>query len=224
QIGDELAAKQPAQDLDRQEETRAADDPLRIVCGQTAAWNHAMQMWMSLQGLPPCMEHDEETNLGAQVLRISGDFQQGLGSCAKEQVVNDSFVLQSQKAELFRQGEHDMEIAHRQEFLSPARVPQRAPASTRLWLRPDILGNGGRGRSCTQSADGRTDRIVRYGHPRRQCDNPQCSVPHGAGLPAANSQKRYPGFGKYRLVLSSARSWLRLQGEVGRQQIQGTGR
>ena len=53
-----------------------------------------MQVWMSLKRLSPGMEHREETNLGAQALRVSGDLQSGLGGCAKEQVINDPLVLQ----------------------------------------------------------------------------------------------------------------------------------
>jgi hypothetical protein len=79
------------------------------------------------------MEHGEETDLGAQMFRVSGDLQQGLGSCPKEQVIDDSLVLQRQKTELFRQSEDNMEIAHWQEFLSTRLHPLGSGCSLAFW-------------------------------------------------------------------------------------------
>src|SRR6266542_6142069 len=69
-----------------------------------------MQVRMMLQGLSPGMKHAKEADPGAQALWVGGDLEQGLGSRPKQQVIDDSFVLQRQCGELLRQGKDYMEI------------------------------------------------------------------------------------------------------------------
>src|SRR6266508_2557318 len=102
---------------------------------------------MMLKRLSPGMEHGEETDLGALMFRVSGDLLQGLGSCPKEQVIDDSLVLQRQKTELFRQSEDNMEIAHWQEFLSTRLHPLGSGCSLAF------VGNKSRGLVVERSAE-----------------------------------------------------------------------
>lgn len=51
---------------------------------------------MKLQLLVPGVQHAEEADIGAEVLRIAGDFEECLGTGAEQQIVNQSFVLQCQ--------------------------------------------------------------------------------------------------------------------------------
>ena len=63
-----------------------------MVWGKTAGGNDAVDMRMKLQALIPAMEHAEETDLGAKMPRVAGDFEQGLSAGVKEQVVDQALV------------------------------------------------------------------------------------------------------------------------------------
>ena len=76
QTGDELAAKDAAQHLDRQEERITRMNPALVVGRKTTGWNHAVNMRMSLQILSPGVKHTQKTDLGAEMLRIGGNLQQ----------------------------------------------------------------------------------------------------------------------------------------------------
>jgi len=67
------------------------------------------------------MEHGEETDFGAEMAGIAGDFEQGLGTGAEQQVIEDLLVLQGQRGEATRKGEDDMDIRGGQE-LATARL------------------------------------------------------------------------------------------------------
>ena len=74
-----------------------------------------MQMRMMPQRLAPGMQHCQEADLGAEVFRIGSNRAQRLGCGGKENVVDDSLILQCQRSQLLRQRKHDMEVLHRQE-------------------------------------------------------------------------------------------------------------
>src|ERR1019366_4685303 len=88
QSGDELAAKDPAEHLHRQEETMARRDPTGVVGSEAASGGHAVDMGMKLEALVPGMEHAEEADLRAQVAGIASELQQGCGTCLEQQVVD----------------------------------------------------------------------------------------------------------------------------------------
>jgi len=67
---DELAAENPAQCVDREEESARGIDPLRPVEGQAAGGNDVMDMRMMLEVLSPGVEHTEESDIGSEVLGI----------------------------------------------------------------------------------------------------------------------------------------------------------
>ena len=77
-----------------------------------------MQVGMMLKRLSPGMKHAKEADPGAQALWVGGDLEQGLGSRSKQQVIDDSFVLQRQQREMLRQGKDHMEILDGQQFIS----------------------------------------------------------------------------------------------------------
>src|SRR5215467_3833477 len=91
-----------------------------------------MQVWMMPQGLSPGMKQAKEADPGAQALRVGGDLEQGLGSRSKQQVIDDSFVLQRQCRELLRQGKHHMEILDGQQFISARLHPLGSGCSLAL--------------------------------------------------------------------------------------------
>ena len=104
-----------------------------MVRGKAAGGNDAVDVRMKLQALIPAMQHAEETDLGSKMPRIAGDFKQGLGARMKEQVVDESLVLQSDRGQFPRQCEHGMDVACGQQF-SFARL-EPAPARVALASR-----------------------------------------------------------------------------------------
>lgn len=80
----EQATEQAREDPDGEKEPRATRDPASAVGREAAAWDDAMQMGMVDECLTPRVEHREEPDLGAQMLRIGGDSLEGLGGGAKQ--------------------------------------------------------------------------------------------------------------------------------------------
>src|SRR5215469_12291152 len=78
------------------------------------------------------MEHDEETDFGAQMARIPGDFEQGLGGGAEQQVIHDLLVLQSQRGEAARKGENDVNVGGGQKFAATRLQPTVASGGLTL--------------------------------------------------------------------------------------------
>jgi hypothetical protein len=55
-----------------------------------------MDIRVKAQFLVPGMENAEEANLSAKMFGIASDFQKGLGAGAKQKIVEDLLVLQSE--------------------------------------------------------------------------------------------------------------------------------
>jgi hypothetical protein len=61
--------------------------------------------------------------LSAEMLRVAGNGQEGLRGGPEEDAVNHFFVVKGDSGQLFRDGEHDMEISDRQQFGLPVFEP-----------------------------------------------------------------------------------------------------
>ena len=72
----------------RQEEAGPTRDPARAIGREAAARDDTMEMRMMHQGLSPRVQHGEEADLRAEMLRIGGDGAQGLGGRAKQDAVD----------------------------------------------------------------------------------------------------------------------------------------
>src|SRR5277367_5585617 len=103
--GDKLAAEDTTEHFDGKKEGAARGDPAGMIRSETAGGNHAVDMGMMLQSLVPGMEHSEEADLGSKVPRIAGDLQQGFGAGVKQQVVDQTLVLQCERSEFPRECE-----------------------------------------------------------------------------------------------------------------------
>lgn len=57
------------------------------------------------------MENAEETYLRSKVFRIPCDLKECFGHGSEQQAIEFGFVLQDQRVQFMRQGEHHMEIA-----------------------------------------------------------------------------------------------------------------
>ena len=64
-------------------------------------------MRMALKLLVPRMQH-AEADLGAQILGIGGNFQEGLRAAGEQHAVHHLLVLQSQRRQLVGKREHHM--------------------------------------------------------------------------------------------------------------------
>src|SRR5271166_3617296 len=126
QGSDELAAEDTAEHADGQEEGAPGGDPAGVIRRQTTGGQYAVDMGMKLQALIPAVEHAEEAYLGSKVPGIAGDLQQSFGAGVKQQVVDQSLVLQCERSKFPRECEDDMDIVGGQQFPFPRLEPAQA--------------------------------------------------------------------------------------------------
>src|ERR1700730_5632100 len=93
-------------------------------------------MRMMLQSLIPGMEHAEEADLCAQVAGIAGDLQESFAAGVKQQVIDQSLVLQCERSEFPRECEDDMDIAGGQQLSFPRLEPAQAGVALAPWAVP----------------------------------------------------------------------------------------
>ena len=65
---------------------------------------------MMLEFLIPGVQDAEETDLGAEMSGVTGYFEQSFRAGSEQQVIDDLFVLQSQRCQFSRQGEDHMHV------------------------------------------------------------------------------------------------------------------
>lgn len=140
QLRDKLASEDAPEHFDRQEECVAWSHPLLTVERKTSGRNHAMQVWMQEQVLSPRMEDGEEADAGAEVLGIGGNFERGFRCGFEQQIVQQSGVVSTERIELVRQGEYDMEVRRFQQFLLPRGEPAFACLCLTLGAVPITTG------------------------------------------------------------------------------------
>src|SRR6266852_1978135 len=93
-------------------------------------------MRMMLQSLVPGVEHAEEADLGAKVPGITGDLQQGFGAGVKQQVIDQTLVLQCERSEFPWQGEDDVHVAGGQQLPLSRLEPAHAGVALAPWAMP----------------------------------------------------------------------------------------
>jgi hypothetical protein len=99
-------------------------------------------MGVMLELLIPGMKNAEETDLGAEMPGISGDFLQRFGAASEQQTIDDLFVLQGQRRQFVRQCENDMGVARGQQFGAPCVQPAVAGIALAPGAMPVSAGNG----------------------------------------------------------------------------------
>jgi hypothetical protein len=105
----------PEQDLRRQARSERGDDAA---------------------GAVPGVEHAEKSNLGSQVAGIASDLKQGFSAGMKQEVIDQSLVLQGQRREFPRQRENDLDVTGGQEFLFTGFEPADAGVALTFWAMP----------------------------------------------------------------------------------------
>ncbi len=133
QASDELAAKHAPQHRDRNEEAWVGSNPAGVIAGESASGNDTVDMGMQLEFLGPGMEHAEEADLGSEMGGIACDLQQGFSAGPKQQTIDNLLVLQSERSQVRRQGEDDVDVGRGQQFTTTRRDP--ALPRTGLTLR-----------------------------------------------------------------------------------------
>ena len=108
-------------------------NPPLVVWGESACRDHAVDMRMQEQVLPPGVQDADETNLRTQSFGIGRHFEHGVRAGAEEQVIQNPGVAQTERVQLMRQGEYDVEVGNVEEFFFACGEP--ALASLRLTLR-----------------------------------------------------------------------------------------
>ena len=82
---------------------------------QSAGGNETVQVGMMSEVLRPGVQHGKHTDACTEMTWIGGDLQQGLGCCAKQQVVTQTLVAECELSQLFGHGEDHMGIGHWQQ-------------------------------------------------------------------------------------------------------------
>ena len=91
-----LATKDATEHLDGKKEGVASFDPVGVISGESAGRNHAMDMRVKFELLIPGVQYAEEADLRAEMFGITSDFEKGFRTGAKQKIVNDLLVPQSQ--------------------------------------------------------------------------------------------------------------------------------
>ena len=94
QSGCELAPEDTTQRGDGQEESSRGRDPSGTVGCKTASRNHVVYVWMMVKVLSPSVEHAKKPDVGTQMFRVAGEFEQRRCTSSEQQIVKQSLVLQ----------------------------------------------------------------------------------------------------------------------------------
>jgi len=99
-----------------------------------------MDVRMMLEFLVPGVQDTEETDFGAELLRVSCDLKQRLGAGLEQKGVDLAFVLQRQRGKLAGQGKDHVDIARGQQFFFPRLEPAVAGVGLTSWAMPIAAG------------------------------------------------------------------------------------
>src|SRR5690348_8460481 len=91
---DELAAKDFAQHFLGQEVVFPCVDPARVIAGEAAGGHDTMNVRVKIELLAPAMQYTEKIDLRTEVFWVASDFEKDFRAGAKQEVVEDLFILQ----------------------------------------------------------------------------------------------------------------------------------
>src|SRR6266853_2062287 len=130
----------------RDHQRDVSSTPPSLVGTVAAARNDTMKVRMNFEFLAPGVQHAEEANLRAEVLRITSHFEECFRTGTEQEIVEDFLVLQHQWRQAAGECEDHVQIAGREKFLSTRSDP--AFPSSGLTLRAmaiaaAVIGDGG---------------------------------------------------------------------------------
>jgi len=103
-------------------------------------------MGMVRERLPPAVQDGDPTDLAAQMLPIGGDGLQGPDRGFEQDGIDDGLVLEGDRPDRGRHGEHDVEVGRGQEVLPPRVEPGLAGRPLALRAMPvaaAVVGDAG---------------------------------------------------------------------------------
>jgi hypothetical protein len=142
---DELSAKYAPEHVDGEKESRVRPNPAGVIEREPTRRDDAVDMGMNLEFLIPGMQHSEEANLGAEMPGITSHFEESFCTGAKQQIIDDFLVVQSQRSQLRRQSENDMDVGRGQKFAATCLDPAFTSAGLTLWamaVTATVIGDG----------------------------------------------------------------------------------
>ena len=104
-----------------------------------------MDMRVEFKFLTPGMQHAEEADFCTEVSRIASDFEKGFRTAAKQEIVDDLFVLQNQRSQMTGKCKDHMHVRRRKKFLATLFQPTFASSRLTLWAVPvstRVVGDG----------------------------------------------------------------------------------
>src|ERR1700722_13325102 len=99
-----------------------------------------MQVRMQMEGLPPRVQHRQETDGRAQTLGIGRDREQRFRRRTEQDAINLARILECESTNLLRQRKYDVEIRDRQQFSFPFGQPLGARQGLAFWAMPVAAG------------------------------------------------------------------------------------
>ena len=97
-------------------------------------------MGMVLQLAAPCVQDGGDADVGAEVLAIGGNRDEGLGRSFKQQSIDLGLVLVGHRADRGRKREHQVEIRDRQKLGFARRKPCHRSRPLAFWAVPIPAG------------------------------------------------------------------------------------
>lgn len=123
EAGDKFTAEHAAEHATWKEKSIPCAYPGFVVRRQTACRNHAVNVRMMEQVLPPGMKDAEKANLSSQVFRIGGNLQESCGAGSKQKCVNQFLIMKRQKRKCVRNRKNQMDVWNGEEFPLAGRQP-----------------------------------------------------------------------------------------------------
>jgi hypothetical protein len=90
-----LKKENAAQRGDGQEKSSRGGDPSGAVGCKTASRSHVVYVRMMVKVLSPSVEYAKKPDVGTQMFRVAGEFEQRRCTGSEQQIVKQSLVLQS---------------------------------------------------------------------------------------------------------------------------------
>jgi len=137
---EELSAEELPQGVDRKEVVAGGGDPALGIRGQTTAGDDAVDVGVKAQVSSPGVKDGGDTEVGAEALWITPEFEEGSGGGREEGVEDEVSIREGEAAELSREVEDDVEgmggehASHA--LLDPASLRERLA----LWTVPVSTG------------------------------------------------------------------------------------
>src|SRR5271165_1429948 len=145
EAGDELATKDAPQHREGKKEARAGSNPVGVIERQPTGRDDTVDMGMKLELLIPGVQDTEEADVGPEMSGIAGDFEKSFCTGSEQQIVDDFLVLQSQRRQLRRQRENDVDVGGGEKFAATCLEPAFTGARLTLGamaIAAAVVGDG----------------------------------------------------------------------------------